>query len=285
MSDYQYLVIPRLEVIHANAKTGYLATSPDVVMAARQMGHALARVCGLVNDEAGVCLVHHHVEMLGEFHAADRAGKTFYFQQRRGAVFIDKTDYSDKNKHALSLLPEATMHLRVSLVLRYSATADIDLDAVRYFLRSARLAGGQVITHGEASVLHGESDVRKRLRTGFVVVERPDLLAPAEGDADELDPFFRALLLRADTMAVESQTTDEGPRQAWLSPAVLGYAAITEIAARAGARGGYPSAYAESLLGLTEYISLRGYGDTKPLFFWDYTYPQEGVVVLTQANT
>ena len=43
----------------------------------------------------------------------------------------------------------------------------------------------------------------------------------------------------------------------WLAAACVGYAAITEFAHRADAREGYTHAFAEPLVGMVQYCSLR----------------------------
>lgn len=269
MEHHDYLLLPRLEVRHANAQACYWALSPAIVVAVRQMAHALSRALDLVEDEAGVALIHHHVEMLGEQLPGDW---TFRPHQRRGAVLINAADYNDKNKHVVSTQPVATMHLRVSLVVRYQAGAPIDLEEVGGFLRGARLAGGSVVEHGRPELLHEVSDVWARLRSGFVVTERPDLLRPGPEDRDLIDPFLRAL------------DRDDPHRESWVLPATLGYAALTPIEPRVGAREGYPAAYAEPLVGLVQYRPVREARDTIPLPFWDYARPEAGVFLVTHEQ-
>lgn len=284
MSGFDYLLLPRLEVRHANAVSSYWAISPEVVLAARQMVHALARQLGVVEQETGVALIHHHVEMLGE-----KLPKDQYFrpQQRRGAIYIDGHDYSDKNKYALSIQPGATMHLRITLIARFRGGTPLDLSEVRRFLRGGRLAGGQVVEHGEVEVLQRESAVWERLRAGHLVLGRPDLLQPAEPDRDISDSFFRALVQGGVEDTSEDETKDNwagDQRVPWLVPATLGYAAITQIERRRGAREGYPAAYAEPLVGLIQYQPLREARESGPLPFWDYSYPEPGVFVITHDN-
>jgi len=284
MSGFDYLLLPQLEVRHANAVSSYWALSPEVVLAARQMVHALARQLGVVEQEAGVALIHHHVEMLGEQLPKDQR---FRPQQRRGAVYIDRHDYSDKNKHALSIQPTATMHLRITLIARFRGGTPLDLSEVRRFLRGGRLAGGQIVEHGDIEVLHRESAVWERLRAGHLVLERPDLLQPAEDDRDIIDPFFRALVQGEPENIPDDETEEsrEGDRRGtWLVPATLGYAAVTPVEPRRGAREGYPAAYAEPLVGLIQYQPLREARESGPLPFWDYSYPEPGVFVITHDN-
>lgn len=298
LQGFDYLLLPRLEVRNANAASNYWILSPETVIAARQMAHALARHLGVVEQEAGVAIVHHHVELLGERLPKDWA---FRPQQRRAAAFIDRHDYSSKNKHALSIQPTASMHLRLSLVLRFRAGTPLKASGILDFLRGGRLAGGQIIEHGEIEFLSREEAVWERLRSGHLIVERPDLLEPQNEADDRIHAFFTALTGEAkpdgatakphaseppesaESPKAETETApDTKPKRApWVVPATLGYAAITDIAPRAGAREGHPAAFAEALTGLVQYRPLAE-ARKEPLPFWDYAYPEPGVFIVTQ---
>lgn len=262
MSHYDYLLLPRLDVRHANAMSAYWVLSPEVVMAARQMAHALARHLGIPGQDAGVAIVHHHVDMLGEQLPRDSRFKP---HQRRGAVLIDRHDYSSRNKHALSLQPTASMHLRVTLIFRFKAGCALDEDAIRDFLRGGRLAGGQIVDYGKLKAFATESELRRELPSGHLVADRSAALV-SDGKYSLCDQFFDAL-----------------HNEEWLVPATLGYATITPLAYRPGARGAFPLAYAEPLVGLIEYQSLNRVADHDALAYWDYDFPEPGVYCLTQT--
>jgi CRISPR-associated protein Csy2 len=63
----------------------------------------------------------------------------------------------------------------------------------------------------------------------------------------------------------------------------LGYATLTEFAARKGAREGYLHAYAEPLVGLVQYVSVHRLAD-RPLPLWRYAWPREDVFIVTQKE-
>jgi CRISPR-associated protein Csy2 len=274
MSNHLFVLIPNLQVQHANAVSAYWLIAPENVMAARQMAHALARKCGAEQDEAGVAIVHHDAQLLGE-----ELDWRFRPHQRRGAQFINKNDYSSKNKHALSLQPTATMHLRVSLVIRLNDEADISTTDVDQFLHGGRLAGGQITEWGRVEILDTQEALCKRLTRGHLIVERTDLLESA--DEGIIDRFYEALSFPPEEPVATSVEGEDKTVRPWLSPATLGYAAITGIERRSGAREGLPSAYVEPLVGLIEYRPIRR-ALTEPLAFWDYRIPEEGVFTVTQ---
>ena len=98
--SHTYLLLPRLRVQGANAQATWWLINSTPVMACTLFGHALGR--HLDEPASGVAIVHHTAQLHGE------QFRLFRPEQRRGAVFIDKTDYSSKNPHALSLQPTAS---------------------------------------------------------------------------------------------------------------------------------------------------------------------------------
>lgn len=270
--NHEYLVIPRLEVRAANAQSTWWLINAAPVMAANLFAHNLGRATGAYPQ--GVGILHHDAQLLGEVFY-DRLKP----QQRRGAVYINVDDYSSKNKHALSLQPTASCHLRVTLVLEYDAleSAPPSLGEVNEFLHGARLAGGHIVSHGEPYVAESLALLRRLLTSGYWIVERQDLLASAGADSDPLDGLIAACgrtLLDVDA---------EKPKSAsWIAPTTLGYAMLSDYVQRPGTRGGYPHAYAEPLVGLVQYVPLRELGDYPPL--WRTTWPRDDVFLITQKE-
>ncbi|RMH09773.1 MAG: type I-F CRISPR-associated protein Csy2 [Nitrospirae bacterium] len=264
-----YLFLPRIQVQAANALATAWIINATPLFAINMFGHNLGRKIGAI--PAGVAVIHHDAQLLGE-----REGKGFYGrmhpQQRRGASFIDRADYSSKNQHVLSLQPTASCHLLLSLMFAFETS--IDLEAVNTFLLSARIAGGQIIDYGKPEVLGDEAALRGRLRTGFWVIERDDLM---QAESDPLAAVVKAI-------GEKAVPANEGDLpNSWIVPTVLGYAALTPFEARAGARGGYLHAYGESLVGLVQYVSVRDYGD-RPLPLWHYQWIGEDVFVIKQKK-
>lgn len=304
------LLIPRIRVQSANAMVGqhFLSTTP--IMAASMFAHALGREAGQL--PSAVAYLHHDAQLLAE------SGPGFfgqYFpQQRRGAVFIDDTDYSSKNKHALSLQPTASAHLDLSLVLRFDASPDIP--AIEARLRHARLAGGQIISHDPIETFDSTTGLKRHLRTGFWLIERSDLVDPD----DPLSSVLSALGARPvsgsrsqelttaaagaaapvdavvdpdddDAFGFESEL-EELPvlpdysgslSTSWLAPAVLGYAAVTPYARRAGLRADYLHAFAEPLVGLVQFVSVR-HAASVGVPWWHHAWLSDEIFVVRQLS-
>lgn len=252
-----YLLIQNMRVQAANMHHSSFLVGGPPVMAAYLFGHAMGRELGF--SVTGASLIHHQMTPLGQF-----AYGTFMPQQRRSAslTFTNKAgkDYSSKNKQALSLQPVATAHLRVSLVLEVDDTPSSD--AVRGFLAGravtgfdpkcgksstgGRFSGGQIVGHGLVDSFEDVDAALKQVTSGFFVMDRKELLEPRDGK-------HQAELLIEHLGCYP----DKVPGASWLSSACVGYAAITSFEARDGARSGCDHAYAEPLIGMVQYRSVR----------------------------
>lgn len=238
-----YLVFPRVRVQAANMLSASFLMGGPPVFAAYGLGEALCFHLGGGAKVTGMALIHHNREALGQsFYGV------FSSQQRRAAAFTfgksaNGSDYSSKNPHALSLQPVACAHLRVSIIWKLEQVAGV-MEA-REFLHRARLSGGLVTGHGEIVLEDSLEAAFDRVGNGYVVTDRRDMLEDKGKNQAEL----LVEVLGAQPAAGEDNT--------WLSAACLGYAAITPFEHRSGARCGYIHAFAEPLVGMVQYRSLR----------------------------
>ena len=238
-----YLVFPRVRVQAANMLSASFLMGGPPVFAAYGLGEALCFHLGGGAKVTGMALIHHNREALGQsFYGV------FSPQQRLAAAFTfgksaNGSDYSSKNPHALSLQPVACAHLRVSIIWELEQVAGVK--EAREFLHRARLSGGLVTGHGEIVLEDSLEAAFDRVGNGYVVTDRRDMLEDKGKNQAEL--LVEAL--GAQPSAGEDNT--------WLSATCLGYAAITSFEHRGGARCGYPHAFAEPLVGMVQYRSLR----------------------------
>ena len=238
-----YLVFPRVRVQAANMLSASFLMGGPPVFAAYGLGEALCFHLGGGAKVTGMALIHHNREALGQsFYGV------FSPQQRRAAAFTfgksaNGSDYSSKNPHALSLQPVACAHLRVSIIWELEQVAGVK--EAREFLHRARLSGGLVTGHGEIVLEDSLEAAFDRVGNGYVVTDRRDMLEDKGKNQAEL--LVEAL--GAQPSAGEDNT--------WLSATCPGYAAITSFEHRGGARCGYPHAFAEPLVGMVQYRSLR----------------------------
>ncbi len=280
-----YLVIPRIRVQNANAQPAWWMIGPPPMTAYAGFSHALALALGWGRCE-GFGVVHHDIQFLGEFEGERGA---FLPHQFRAASFIDKGDYSSKNQYALSSQPTARCHLNVSLVIRLDEDDAVDLEsAFPSFMRGARLAGGTVVDYGKTSLQDSKEAVIKYLKTGHAIHERQDLMVMQEGERDMLDVVLRLTdpqlrfeaANQAKSAAPLKTDEEEGDSHSWLMPNALGYRAISEFQNRKNVRGGLPHAFAEPLVGMVQYRTLRRAG----IPIWKATNPDAQTFLVTTSN-
>ena len=255
----KYLWLPRLSVSNANAQpSAWLIAAPSPT-AYLGFAHQTGRVLGTFIS--GVAIVHHHLEF-----RAEKLGRGLAPHQFRAAGLINGNDYASTNKHALALQPSVRCNVTVSLALECEDDATLPSDVLNNWLARARIAGGTVSPDfGESRLGLEWDDLIEQLKTGFSVVERSDLMQPQIGERDRLDAFLRA------TSSIQRTTNP------FVSPALLGYRAITAFKERARARGDYPHAFAEPLIGLTQFKPVREAG----LKFWRYRRPSPNLFLAT----
>lgn len=239
-----YLVLPHLRVQGANMYNAAFLVGGPPVLAAWFMAHALGRKMGLADDVRSLAFVLHSYTPLGDYFYG-----VFHPQLRRGAAYTfgsskNGSDYSSKNRQALSLQPVACAHLELSLVIGIrDLSATEGLEAL---LTGGRLAGGVICGIGTPCAYDDMEEALGSIRSGYVVMDRRDLLENAAGD-NRAELFIKAL----------GHRPVPGDGLGWLSAACLGYAAITPFEQRSGAREGYDHAFAEPLVGLVQYVPLR----------------------------
>lgn len=272
-----YLLLPNVQVQRANAQAASWLVNAAPIMASTMFGHNLGRNLGAECE--GVAILHHDAQYLGEYFY----GK-WYPQQRRGAMFIDQDDYTSKNKHILSLQPTVSCHLCLTLVLKFNDL--IDLNLIKPFMDKARLAGGQIIHYGEPESFELLDEVYRsqHLKLGFWLVERQDLMTQGSDPLDSLlSKVGTKAKPKADKSDIQNIVDEEAALpESWFVPVTLGYALITSLAHRSGVREGYQHAFAETLVGLAQYVSVRDFGE-QSLPFWHYKWLSHDVFVVKQA--
>jgi hypothetical protein len=256
----QWLVLPRLDIRHANALTCPYFLTPAVPMACRQFARALARDLGLEGMETGVAIIHHHSEMLGEW-----LNHRFQPHQRRGSSLINRDDYAGNTPATLALQPVATMHIKISLAIRFDINQIPDDNLIRRAVGQRRLAGGIIQNHSKIQWVSSIPDILEIIKTGHIVVERRDLLTPNPGQ-NRAQAWCQALF------------HEKGKDQPWLAPALLGFGLLSKPQYRIGAREGYPFAFAEPLAGIIEYLPRRKL-DQASLPVWDYVIEDDFIAV------
>lgn len=275
----KYLLLPHIRVQTANALACQFIVNASPVMAITQFAHNLIiRHLGC-KKVRGVAIRHHHAQ----HQALEDVDSNVLPHQRRSASLIDKQDYVGKGSHGptLSAQPTANVDLEVSLLIEYEGLPDES--KLTPFLRTGRLAGGNIIDFQQPMNTNTANEALEHLgKNGFWLIERPELIQ----QGDPLGSAFAAMERRptsADrTNEPGEQNQTPGQRlphelsHAWVVPTVLGYQTITEFAEREGVRlqmqpddstlKTTPHAYAEPLVGMIQYVATRQWDDGIP--YW-----------------
>ena len=259
------LLFPRLEVTAANAMPAWWFIAPPSPTSYVGFGQAMALKC-LPPEEAdsflGVGVVLHDFRLRAE---KIKGTAAYLPHQLRAASLINSDDYSSKNKYALSLQPTVRCDLTVSIAVTFKEDANIDAEKVRKFMHNARIAGGVVTETRNEILASSQSEVRRKLQTGFALHSRLDLMRPVEG-ADQLDALLKATLPSQDTWKALP----------WVMPATFGYLAVTDVGQRVWTRDGYLHAFAEPLVGLVQLKSLK----EAAIPVWRYQHPSSKVFLV-----
>jgi CRISPR-associated protein Csy2 len=265
-----FLMIPYLRAQSANIHNASFLLGGPPVLAAYFFAHALGRKLNFRAPR--VALVHHSMQPKGQIGGYG----VFYPQQRRAASFTYGAnvgrDYSSKNKNALSLQPVATADMCMTLIVECDGLRS--LQGVADFLFGARFSGGAIVSTGGPKTFPSFEDAIEAIPSGFAVMDRRDLL-------ERRDSKNQAELL-IETLGA-SPSKAEGT--SWLSAASLGYAAISTFERRVGAREGYEHAFAEPLVGVVQYRSIRECQGLKPEeLLWQSEWIKEDVFRVVQKK-
>lgn len=254
-----FVVIPYIKVQAANFQSNGLMMGGAPLMAAAMFSHHLARQIDC--EDVGFHYIHHDMQRLGS-----EAYGRFTPAQRRGVTFIGKTDYSSKNKYALSLQPTASCHLLFSLVIQFN-TRRPDLDTLIKTLKRSKFAGGHILEFGQIDSLKDVSEALKKISSGFLIRDRHDLLEKYQKayQVNRLQAFTQLLAHRAQQKNSHAIVLEHLPEEtlAWLSATTLGYALLEQPTTErsgirhADAQDQTEHAYAEPLTGLIQYQSLN----------------------------
>lgn len=273
-----FLLLPHLKVQSANAMACGFIINSTPIMAITQFVHNLV-VRHMECEVLGVAVRHHHAE----HQALEGVGYDVMPHQRRSAVLINEQDYVGKGRQGptLSAQPTASCNLDLSLLIEYEGI--LDEEALDAFLRTARLAGGQIIGYGEPSPGDTAAETLKTLTdSGYWLIERPELIEETDPLGSAFDAMERRGVSaeRAEQLRAESPDHQDRPlheiTHVWVVPTVLGYQAITDFAEREGVRlqasmdtGEFTPtrhAYAEPLIGMVQYVPARSWDQQIP--FW-----------------
>lgn len=295
----RYLVISRMRVAHANAMQAWWLMAPPSPMTLYGFAHNMGLRCHFSFSK--LAMVHHGIQWLAlekpsaRFEKKPEGGQEdknwdvrFWNhkvipQQPQGATFIDGNDHISSG-FAKGLQPTARCHVEMSMVLDIGEVP-INVDDIETFLWSGRLGGGAIVEHGFVGICDSLEAVTSKIGGGFWVLDRSDMVSSTMKSLglDGTEALIRIFEDHAQQRFVYDHATEiqrekmEKPAS-WLSANVTGYATLEPFQRRFGVRDGVPHAYAEPLVGLTQYCSVR---EKECAPFWQYQpCPEKGVYLI-----
>ncbi len=310
------LILPRIQVLNANAISGPLTWGFPAPSAYAGFTHALHRK--LRNHHDLLC---HGVGVI--CHAFDP--QVFSPPGRYNQVFRLMRHPNDKNGGTPAFVEEGRAHLDVSLVIGLSGeslfdgtfdsenpSGGISNDVTAFIEKTAytmRFAGGSIFSMQKPYVNllpPSESDIRpltrrisRRLLPGFALISREDLLADHLGRLREHDPSATSVdaLMDMCSLAFEPQGEPESEnvqweirsKPGWVVPVPVGYGGISEIYAPGEVKNvrdpDTPFRFVESLCTLGQWISPHRVEDIRDLL-WHYdAQPDKGLYRLINDNS
>lgn len=257
----KYLVIPRIVFRGANAQPASWCVGAPGPSAMAGFAQAAARAMQLKNVRPPVGIVLHDWRLRAEVFDGVIAP-----HQLRGAALINGDDYAQGTK-SLSGQPTVRGDGEMTLVLQIDDKEDaIDEEALLRFMDRARIAGGTIVSHklqqAKIPLYSSWAEVQAKVKSGYALVDRADLLAPA-GPDDKRDPLDRFLAATAPSPVgkgdddVVSPTDTARLGTGWLTPYVAAWLSLNKPSGRDRSRDGLPSVFADSLIGLGQWVSVR----------------------------
>lgn len=261
----KYLIIKNIEILKANANPAWYLVGPPALTSYH--GFIQALLLTLINEDIneaknlilheGFAVVHHDIQMLGSI---NKYGNMFLPNQISSAHAYDKDDYV-KSKTTLSSQPTATCNLLIDLIIKLpKIITEIDSNKIKEFLFKGKIAGGKinvanVDVEPQLSITDNYEDISKYIKNGFYIIDRHDLLKK-EKEENSLDLLLRKTRRQKDIKSEE---------ESWVIPNSVGYLTLTNFTNEFSSRNGNEVAYAEPVVTLTQYCSVR---KVKKVPFW-----------------
>jgi CRISPR-associated protein Csy2 len=268
-----YIIIPRIEVLGANAQSAWWVVSGPSPLAYLGLVRNIAIRLGMKDShKIKIAIIHHDIEYRGEYNQYG----DFLPAQYKGASLTSSKDGPHRSKDyaagslSMGLQPTALCNIKASLVIE--GMDSVSNEDIAKQLSICRLAGGQIQKFGKlASVEYHQ--VFSSVSSGFFLKDQSQLLEGSE--PSQLIPKFMEIL-----RPKFDENNKKIKNEQWLSPMSLGYIPISEPTYKTNTRLDLPHAYAEPLVGLIEYLPKgKMQPDDLQNLFWGYRQRGKALVV------
>lgn len=278
------LIVPRIRVQNANAFSSAISVGFPAVTGFMGAVHALerkARDKGFDVRFKGVGIISHKAQLQTLQHAGT-------YQK----ALIGKAHAINKDGSAKSFIPDARVHLTVSLVIE-CGMADTQRDHFLDYLstvalKTIRVAGGDVLGFDSPYLMvNFNSSMAKaaihRLMPGYALIDRSELMRNAMSDGqDAIDALLDFLEVKnySEQVGIAPNDDDTLPPSAawhrvrktsgWLVPVGVGFQGLTAPAKAKHVRDEtYPHRFAEAVVSLGEFKMVHKISGLDELL-WQY---------------
>lgn len=271
-----YLILPKIKVERANAMSAWWLVAPPGPMTAFGFVHALSRK--LQKHPASFILIHHDFHLLAEV----------------GRYSI--SPYQQKDPTENSMQPMSLCNTEITLALyfpdEFGMPSDDAINGIPSLLLShMRYGGGQITGFGIPTKVTDENLQAALLRqgSGFVVHDRTDLVLVAmesEKHSNSVEAIMSIMHRNRTSMQKTTESHYSGEEsgslnheeeaESWLHLNTVGHSLLNNPALSIG-RNGSRHAYAEPLVGLLQYTSLRN----SDFPHWSYKQSENNFFVTT----
>ena len=254
-----YLIL-RLKATKANMVQSIGVLAPTPVFAAVMAMHALDKRMHDRLSIRGVGLVHHDYTPWMEHIETQNGYVDSGVVQRRGLGLLDPAESEKGRIKSPSIQPEALADYDWTLVLDCKhAVSSEQLPEIRRMVSTMRFAGGTIVSVA-INVADTWDNALRRVAPGYWIEDVSDQLKHPT-----LSPM--AALMQVCT-------------EPWTMPSTLGYAMLTNVAPREGARDAKPHAFVEGMLGAVRMVPLRRVRSTlTPKNLWRYGWDADQFIV------
>lgn len=287
------LLIPHIEVHNANALSSPFTIGFPAMTAWLGATHALQRK---LNNDGFSGLVFMATAVIS--HKANL--QTYKGVEDYVHSIIGTSNPVDKDGKRPAFIEEARIHLDISLLIEFSGMHKRDeeqfLKRVWHHLQSKmKMAGGDILKLKKPLIERIEEEdekdmarIRRRLMSGYAIVERRDLMKEAmERGVDAMEALLEYVSIHHSCERDEAdkvQWTSKRKTAGWIIPIATGFQGISELGKAKNQRDAdKPHRFAESLVTLGEF-KMPYKIESLDEILWQYSVDKEHNLYLCEQN-
>ena len=277
----QYIVLKNIELINANAISGFTYGFPAIT---HFLGfvHAMSRKLSSVGVEMSDVAVICHDYCIRAYR--NSTFSPYLFSQTRNPL--------TKNAKVAPINEEGRMSLRVSLIVRCNGINEINetktresCALIKSLAEQQKLAGGRIVSIGSCYLADLQrftlTRLLRSLMPGFVLIDRSDLLQESKKDMLATWLEYCSLQYQAQKIQTEYEETlvswnRSNLHQGYIVPLAIGFKAIAQLqeaGSVANARDMQtPSRLVETVFGLAEWVGSPSRIKSIGEILWHYEY-------------